>query len=300
MSTDHPRGRPHRSLSSGRHYHDRMTATPPPHRLFAGVVTFNPDVTRLRENLDAVAPQVADVIVVDNASDVEPDAGPYTVHRFPENRGIAVALNEIMRLATAGGATAVLLLDQDSVAEQGMVGGLEQSLLPGVALVAPNIVDRGLGGEEGGSKRDVNFCITSGSLLRVDAWAAVGGYDEAMFIDFVDFDFCLRLRSSGYRIVRDDGVALVHEIGNARRVAGVVAYNHSAARSYHMGRDMVYYARKHRKSPKALKVGGRGVALTLAVLARKAVIIVLHETDKLARVSALLRGAISGMLTRSI
>lgn len=276
-----------------------MTATPPPDRIFAGVVTFNPDTTRLRENIDAVAPQVADVLIVDNGSDSEPDAAPHTVHRFSENRGIAVALNEIMRLAAAGGATAVLLLDQDSVAENSMVATLEQSLASGVALVAPNILDRGLGGgKKEGSRRDVNFCITSGSLLRVDAWAAVGGYDEAMFIDFVDFDFCLRLRASGYRIVRDDAATLVHEIGNARRVAGVVAYNHSAARSYHMGRDMVYYARKHRKSPKALKVGGRGVVLTLVVLARKAVIVVLHETDKLARVSALLRGALSGMRAR--
>ena len=34
----------------------------------------------------------------------------------------------------------------------------------------------------------------------------IGGFDETMFIDFVDFDFCYRLKKEGYEILQTPSV----------------------------------------------------------------------------------------------
>jgi hypothetical protein len=65
-----------------------------------------------------------------------------------------------------------------------------------------------------------------------------------------------------------------------------------------MAQDMVYYARKHRRAPRELRVGGRGILLTYAVLARKAAITLAYETDRLRRASAIVRGTIAGTFAK--
>lgn len=269
----------------------------------AGVVSFNPDLERLRENLDAVLHQVDEIVIVDNQSqnfeEIKRLAAEFPrlhVHQNHSNGGMAKALNQIMTWASAHGASGALLLDQDSVVSRGMVSALADNVDSGVGIVAPAIVDRSGPGRAraSDSPTSVDYCITSGSLCSVSAWESVGGYDEALFIDFVDFDFCLRLRQRDLTIVRVPTSILLHEIGKITRHGPFTAYHHSAFRSYHMARDMLYYAYKHRRSPRNLMVQHRGLLGTYIVLARKAVIVSLFEEDRFRRVVAILRGMLSG------
>jgi rhamnosyltransferase len=270
----------------------------------AGIVTFNPDIDRLRENLEHALNQVDHVIVVDNASNnfelVTSLVNEFTgvsVIRNGVNGGIAIALNQVMGWALKHGATWALLLDQDSVIAPGMVGSLLARAEPTIGIVCPTIIDRSSTSREPVSSRaEVNYCITSGSLCNVQIWESLGGYDEAIFIDFVDFDYCLRLREAGFRIVREPQATLLHEIGKISRHGRLTAYHHSAFRSYHMARDMLYYAHKHRHALRELKVQRRGVLGTYAVLLRKMIIISLFEEDRLHRVASVVRGTISGTL----
>lgn len=269
----------------------------------AGVVSFNPNLERLRENLDAAFREVDEIVVIDNNSKNREDIIKL-VEEFPglrvyqngSNVGIAKALNQVMARASALNAAWVLLLDQDSVVSDGLVTALTDNIQPGVGIVAPAIVDRSDSqpAQAHGLCSNVDYCITSGSLCSIGAWESIGGYDEAMFIDFVDFDFCLRLRQSGLTIVRVPTTTLLHEIGKITRHGPFTAYHHSAFRSYHMARDMLYYAYKHRRSPRELMVQRRGLLGTYLVLARKAVIISLFEEDRVRRVLAILRGALTG------
>lgn len=267
----------------------------------AGIVTFNPELPRLKENIDAVVSQVSDLVVVDNGStsNIRDNLeSTVSVLENESNRGIAAALNQIVEWASDRGADAVILLDQDSVIEPGTVLNLTSALTEGVAIASPQIVDRNLGSDGPRPNRDVNYSITSGSLLRVQDWRDVGGYDDRMFIDFVDFDFCLRVREAGLRIVQVGDARLLHEIGHAQRAGKRIAYNHSSFRLRHMAQDMVYYARKHRRAPRDLRVGGRGILLTYAVLARKAAITLAYETDRWRRTSAIIRGTIAGTFVK--
>jgi len=269
-----------------------------------GIVTFNPDIDRLRENLERALNQVDHLVVVDNASSnfelvtsLLNEFADVNIIRNRVNGGIAIALNQVMGWALERGASWALLLDQDSVIAPGMVDTLLASAEPSIGIVCPTIIDRSsVSAIPATSRADVNYCITSGSLCNVQVWESLGGYDAAIFIDFVDFDYCLRLREAGFRIVREAQATLLHEIGRISRHGRLIAYHHSAFRSYHMARDMIYYAHKHRRALRELKVQRRGLFGTYAVLLRKMLIISLFEEDRLHRVASIVRGTFSGTL----
>lgn len=271
-------------------------------RATAGIVTYNPDVHRLRENLQSVLKQVEKAVVIDNGSS-NIESIQLVLSEFPQvtlqtnrtNEGIARALNQIMDWASRF-AQWVVLLDQDTVASDDLVKLLQAHAGDKILAVAPTVVDRSQDDTLSSDAKpyDVDYCITSGALYSVDAWRNIGGYDEAMFIDFVDFDYCLRARMLGYKIVREPKAAILHEIGRITRHGPFTAYHYSSFRSYHMARDMIYYSKKHRTSPAEFRVQRRGLLSTYLVLSRKIAIVALFEEDRIQRIAALIRGIASG------
>jgi glycosyltransferase involved in cell wall biosynthesis/GT2 family glycosyltransferase len=55
------------------------------------------------------------------------------------------------------------------------------------------------------------FLFGGASVMKVETFQALGGYDEGMFIGFEDIDFSLRLFQAGYKIGNTGVVALVHD-----------------------------------------------------------------------------------------
>lgn len=91
--------------------------------------------------------------------------------------------------------------------------------------------------------------ITSGCIFNVATFRDVGGFDESLFIDLVDFDFCTKLRKSGRKNVLLNKVGMDHRVGNSRTVRWlgkkIVIYNHSPFRLYYQMRNVFSFARKH-------------------------------------------------------
>lgn len=48
-------------------------------------------------------------------------------------------------------------------------------------------------------------------LFPVPVWKAIGGFDERYFLYYEDVDLCARLRLSGYRVVVDPRVFVIHK-----------------------------------------------------------------------------------------
>ena len=90
-------------------------------------------------------------------------------------------------------------------------------------------------------------------MINIQAWKDVGGFDERMFIDLVDTDFCLRLRRAGYKNIQLTSVVLNHNLGNpiTKRIlfTNFSTTNHSAFRKYYRVRNNIYIARKGLSSP---------------------------------------------------
>jgi rhamnosyltransferase len=91
-----------------------------------------------------------------------------------------------------------------------------------------------------------DLVISSGSMVRRDVVQKVGLPRIDFFIDFVDFEYCLRARSKGYKIAVITRAKFAHEIGNARQVRflGYSALwpDHTPLREYYMSRNLAYAA----------------------------------------------------------
>lgn len=278
-------------------------------RAVAGIVSYQPDIQRLKENLAALAGQMylEGIIIADNASD-NIDAVREAAASCPvrtrvianeNNRGVAAALNQIMTEAKKLGAHWVLTCDQDSVVPDGLLEDYERyTVMEDAAVIAPAVYNRGLGCIHGnnlpeGDSNEVSECITSGSLNRITAWEKAGGFDEFMFIDLVDMDFCRRVRGQGCRILLDKDVVLSHELGQSRRhrflFKEVLVFHHNSFRKYYLARNRMYMDYKYFG-----KLRMRTVLREIKMM----LFVILYEEDKSARLAACLRGCKDGLKCR--
>lgn len=267
-------------------------------KILAGIISYNPDLERLRENILAIAEQADHTLVIDNASGNEGKireliAGMdrVSLQCNTENLGVAAALNQIYAFAGDKGFDAVLTLDQDSVCRAGLVERYKSCLDETAGMLTCVIKDRNVAFAEFGNERqtepeEVWRIINSGAFCPVSVFREVGGFDERLFIDWVDFDFCARVREAGYSLIRIPFQGLLHELGDARIVSllgrRVVILREAPLRVYYRTRNMLYVTKQHRTQYP------RGFA-SRAVF-RDAVKILLFEDQKHQKLCALLRG----------
>lgn len=227
----------------------------------AGIVTYNPDIKRLQENIAAIAPQVTGIVIVDNGSaNVEEICrlieGREEISMVwnEENQGIARALNQIVQFAEEKDWKWVLTIDQDSVCEPELITTYRKYMdFDQVAMITCLFRDRNFGIQQeyefSEEYRYAERCITSGCLTKIAPCLEVGGFDENMFIDYVDFDMCYMLKEHGYQILQTSYRGVLHELGSAERKVffgrEVIVTNHSPGRRYYYSRNLVYFIRKH-------------------------------------------------------
>lgn len=268
-------------------------------KIIAGIVTFNPIVSRLIENINAINNQVEKIIIVDNASEnlsefinLFDEGKNIDLIRNADNKGIATALNQIMEYAQRNGYTWSLLLDQDSIVPSNLMMEYKNVLLtsnvPNIGILTPKIYDLNSLKNNFNDEKDYIFvekAITSGSLNLINSWEKVGKFDEKLFIDGVDFDYCYRLRKENYSILKVNTVTLFHEIGKRKQKKffgwKIESLNHSAFRKFYIGRNIAYLDRKHI---------GTITLKTLLRLAKQIFLITLIEDNKIEKIRKLLKG----------
>ena len=284
-------------------------------RITSITVAFNADPIRLARQLVALYDQVDKIIIVDNGSVPSVKSGlnqpeivamlanapHFDVIPLNENGGIASGFNVGVDAARKQGAEFVLLLDHDSVPAPDMVSklltGYEQasgeSTTGGVAAVGPRIVDARdkhefpfirLGWirnqhmrctDSGADIIACDFLISSGSLIPMRAFDKIGGFDEALFIDSVDLEWCFRARSARLSLVGICDAKLDHRLGDHRRVVlnKIFLVVHSPLRIYYITRNRILlYWRRHVplkwKLKDMLRMAAKFVALMLFVAPR--------------------------------
>ena len=235
----------------------------------AVIITYAPDLETLAAHLKQVAAQVARVYLVDNSTTQADRAGvsalaAENVHvlSLGGNRGIAEALNAGIQAARAE-ASHVLLLDQDSAPEpemtQRLIRDLQAASREGapIAAIGPTQIDVRNGMRApfvrfgfpfnkklwpaSGAWADCDFLITSGSLVAITAYDAIGPFDARLFIDNVDMEWSHRATAAGYRLAGSADAGLRHQLGDrlTRRPGGYAAV-HAPIRLYYMMRNRVH------------------------------------------------------------
>jgi rhamnosyltransferase len=222
--------------------------------VLAVIVSYN-GLQKTMLAVEALRPQVSQVHIVDNGSDVESlrvlellERQPgITVERLGKNQGVGYALNRGVERARQLGCTWLLTMDQDSIVDRSFIGAYRAAIEqdPVLVCLTPRITTRTGRRSAGGV---VGYAITSGNLVRISVFNEIGLYDEGMFVDCVDFDFCLRLRKAGYEVYRVQTALMQHQLGEAfdlpRAISGYYA-RHAPVRRYYMYRNFMYLAERY-------------------------------------------------------
>ena len=225
---------------------------------FAVIVAFFPEVhqlTRLCESLK----NYVNVIIVDNTPEGNklPSLDFCTWISNNRNIGIAGAQNIGIREAIRQGAESIFFFDQDSYFFEDFILTLINSLKKiGSGVVAPVCINAATNQEypsfrlssigwprsvyNSGSKTPVNvdLAISSGSIVSSDVFNLVGLMDESLFIDYVDFEWCARVRKAGLPIIIEPNAIMLHSIGRLNTKSfGLNICIHSSERSYYRMRN---------------------------------------------------------------
>lgn len=276
-------------------------------RILAVVVSYHPTF-ELIDNIECHLMQVPFVVVVDNESsdssrDIFSKLTTKNVFVISNevNQGVATGFNQGVKWGLENGYDYFLLLDQDSRPEAGMVEKLlavtkSFSIKNQLVLVGPHLedYDRKMNNR---SSEDMEMCpllITSGSLLSKDLIEKVGFYDDRLFIDHVDHEYCLRVVQEGGRILKVNSVTLLHRFGDAQVKTflgkSFFLQSYSSFRRYHMMRNrLVLYKRFG-------MFRGEWFWLDAKVAFKDLVKLILFESDKRTKLKAIARGFLDGVL----
>ncbi|MEI7973973.1 MAG: bifunctional glycosyltransferase/class I SAM-dependent methyltransferase, partial [Bdellovibrio sp.] len=151
--------------------------------------------------------------------------------------------------------------DQDSLLSTSYVSKMKAAYLSNkdkdsIGILAPRQFDKSTGYQ---SKDYQNFVgpsiskdivMTSGNLIPLWVFNQVGLFDEDLFIEYVDHDFCLRVKKSGLKTILVADAHLGHSLGKIRQhrlFPGVFFFSHNyhPVRRYYRARNRVILYRRH-------------------------------------------------------
>ncbi|RDF88859.1 glycosyltransferase family 2 protein [Leuconostoc mesenteroides subsp. mesenteroides] len=238
----------------------------------AVIVTYNPKIDLLEENINAIKEQVSSVLVVDNGSinfvQIEKLVIKTEVHLLPlnQNMGIAIALNEGLAYFKNLNFMWAITLDQDSIAPNNLIEALtstDEFKYPNIGIIAADFIDASqdeIKNSKTGISEYSKRVITSGSLTNVAVWDKVGRFDNQLFIDYVDHDFNQRVMEMGFKIFQVNDVYFRHSLGekvsSKKNILAKLFYKqvkghaeHSAFRQYYIYRNGVIFIKRYSKHP---------------------------------------------------
>ena len=212
-------------------------------KIFAVVISFNPDIHLLNAEYHSICNQVDGIFYIDNNSKNKTDIKQWCADKrnasfvwLESNEGIGVAQNIGIRKALECDASHIIIFDQDSVVDNDFVACLLHSEQEGikdgynVGITGPvyysddnypyPVVDV----SEGRVKRiqldsfenylSTSHIIASGELIKVEVLLKAGLMREDLFIGFIDYEYCFRAKKFGYDTIVSKKAIMKHKMGD--------------------------------------------------------------------------------------
>ena len=291
-----------------------------PSGVIAVLACLEPDLAGLETVFDLLSGQVDGLVLVDNGSShtthvalrtllaQRPARLKITPILQPRNTGLGDAHNCGIRAALDQGARAVLLLDQDSRPAPDMVRALQKAMTQAqskdlrVAAIGPRYTEPHRNARKSSQTQAITpkttlqpipAVIASGALIPAEVLRDVGLFDETLFIDLLDTEWCFRAQALGYRCFIAPAAQMTHRIGDQTlRLGGRDRAVHAPFRSYYQIRNLLLLARR----PHVPKLW---VLRELAVMLPRALVIAAFVPPRLHRATLPLLGLWHGILGRS-
>lgn len=284
-------------------------------------------VMRCIQMLDRQHYPIEHILIVDNSRRSLLDSSErITVKHYPENIGVAGGLKIAITWAIEQQFDLIWVFDQDSTSDdpnllKQLVELYREQEDPNhpIGIVAPLPLDINRNLTIHGSNWDgydfipppgindlqdfyeCDALITSGSLISIAAAKNNPLPLEDLFLDAVDWLYCLTLRQHNYRILIHKNAILKHELGKTHTVKcpfsqeEITTYTVSALRYYYGSRNHTYLST--RMAPKSLRK--QAVIHRLKALKQNLHHIRYYETSpRKLKAYACLQGTIDGLIGR--
>jgi len=259
------------------------------------VVLYNPEEIILKNILSYIS-FIDKLYIVDNSDVKKYDLIEKIVAVSPKcnyvdnygNKGIAHALNVGVKLAIENGADWLLTMDQDSSFNNNDLQKIIEELHAindnEIAILSPSHYKD----EQKLNPFYNTITMTSGNFINLDILHKIGSFDENLFIDSVDTEFCLRIYANNYKIKRLPLIILEHNLGEIRKYNFLglkfSPTNHNKIRRYYIIRNRFYVWEKYKNIyPDFIKWE------KLATL-KEIIKIILFEKDKLSKIRFSIKG----------
>jgi rhamnosyltransferase len=294
--------------------------SPKASNIVAVIVTYHPDEDfhiRVKEILR----QVDTVIIVDNNSTPECQSrlknisNYYNMHLLvnTENLGVAKALNLGMDYAIGNVKNAAwcLTFDQDTLIYSNLVSNQikaysECPFRDQVGIIGSNYqewtTDKILfdNKNENNSWAEVSHLPTSGCLTSLEIYKNVGGFRGNFFIDYVDTEFCLRLKYHGYRLLIVPDVCMKHPLGYYKKnslykilCGRSMVSNYPPFRHYYWSRNGIIVAKEYFWRETRWAVGQ-----LYYIIFKRLLSVILFEDQKLKKIRNIFLGICHSFLKR--
>lgn len=203
-------------------------------KVFAIIVTYNPDKNKLRNLVGSILCQKINVIIVDNSdSNSKILIDDCNIIHLNKNMGIAYAQNKGIDLARKLNSDSVVFFDQDSIIDTNFFKNIKAKIsINELAVFVPLIIDSSnqkplpyIKLDKFGFRKKVflnieseiqlvDIIISSGTFMNMKTLESIGPMDEELFIDFVDTDFSFKCRDKNIPIYILPKATIKHSIGN--------------------------------------------------------------------------------------
>lgn len=155
------------------------------------------------------------------------------------NNGLSIAYNVLCKEAIAEGLyTHIVIYDQDSVPDKENIDRLKNYILTdsrkNIAVYGPRVIEPSaekimpLAKDE----QDADFLISSGAFIDLKIYQETDGFDENLFIDMIDYDYCYTVQAKGYRVIQYNKSLMHHAIGSYKQYGKRLVRQHSPLRKY--------------------------------------------------------------------
>ena len=218
--------------------------------ILAGIVTLYYPKLEYLNNIRTYAEYLGTIYIVDNTPDSNEEFKAELSAAIPhakyvsemKNHGVAHALNLGLAAARKDGYLWLLTMDQDSSFTPDHAAryfaSINNQFNENVAVLSPCHSEPL---EDNGPcvyvEKDIVW--TSGNMVDVNKAETIGGFDEKLFIDSVDHEYCLRAKLKGYRILQSRNCFMTHEVGDER----LVGFMKRKKRSFHSPKRMYFMIR---------------------------------------------------------
>jgi len=237
------------------------------------IISYQPNIDDLLFSIKNLKEEVDLIILVENGSDeyiqskikdsITDKKIEILIHN--KNQGLGFAQNTGIRHGLTKGVEYFLFLDDDSILTKGSTKQLTLELKsnPNLGIASCNIIHKDSNKIQkywirtkffykriGFSKKEekfhnVNTVISSGSMIPRRVIEQCGLFREDYFIDYIDIEYCLRIRLNGYTITVIRNAELIHRLGNTKsiqfgRLLEIHPTFHNPSRRFYMIRNRIW------------------------------------------------------------